>query len=192
MSETLKIVPYDPDWPRMFAAERDRIASVLGALALRIDHHGSTSVPGLAAKPVIDIQISVRSLEPIESYGSGLSRLGYVHVPHSDDSFCPFFHRPQRWPHTHHVHVVRAGGDEERRTLAFRDFLRAHPEAARSYEALKRDLAARHDASDFRAQQAYADAKTELVTRITEQALREGLPHELRGAQGTLAQEGQR
>lgn len=173
MRDAIEIVTYDPDWPQAFAAERDRIAAALGALALRIDHHGSTSVPGLAAKPVIDIQVSVASLEPIASYERGLVGLGYVHVPHPDDAFCPFFHRPQTWPHTHHVHVVRAGGDEERRTLAFRDHLRQHPDVARSYEALKRDLAARHDASDSRAQQAYADAKTEFVTRITERALRE-------------------
>jgi mono/diheme cytochrome c family protein len=61
----------------------------------------------------------------------GFERIGYAHVPHPDDSFCPFFRRPRQWPHSHHVHVVRAGDAEERRTLAFRDYLRAHPETAR-------------------------------------------------------------
>jgi GrpB-like predicted nucleotidyltransferase (UPF0157 family) len=134
------------------------------------------SVPGLGAKPVIDIQISVRALQPIEAYGTLLGRLGYVHVPHADDSFCPFFHKPAARPHTHHVHVVEAGGTEERRTLAFRDYLREHPEAAAEYERLKRALAATHNADDFASQQAYAEAKGTFVTTITERALAEGYP----------------
>lgn len=177
----LEIVPYDPAWPCAFSAERDRIASVLGELASRIDHHGSTGVPGLAAKPVIDIQVSVRRLQPLEAYGGPLARLGYVHLPHADDAVCPFFHRPAAWPHTHHVHVVASGGAEERRTLAFRDYLREHAEAARAYEDLKRALAARFDAATFASRQAYADAKTEFVGRITERALADGHPRDLRG-----------
>ena len=162
----IEIAPYDPNWPRAFEAERTRILRALGAAARRIDHHGSTAVPGLAAKPVIDIQISVERLHPLDAYAPALARLGYVHVPHPDDAVCPFFHRPADWPHTHHVHVVVAGGEEERRTLAFRDYLRAHPEAAREYEALKRHLAEMHDAADFSSHQAYADGKTEFVDRI--------------------------
>jgi GrpB-like predicted nucleotidyltransferase (UPF0157 family) len=172
----LEIVAYDAQWPHAFSAERDRIAAALGALAVRIDHHGSTSVPGLGAKPVIDIQISVRHLQPIEAYGTHLRQLGYVHVPHADDSFCPFFHRPAAWPHTHHVHVVASGGAEERRTLAFRDYLREHPEAAGEYERLKRAVAAMHNAADFQSQQAYAEAKGTFVTTVAERALAEGYP----------------
>ena len=171
----IHIVPYDPGWPSAFAAERDRIAAALGSVALRIDHNGSTSVTGLAAKPVIDIQISVRCLQPPEPYAAALTQLGYVHVPDPDDSFCVFFHQPRRWPHTHHVHVVQAGGGEERRTLAFRDYLREHPEAARAYEALKRGLALQHSATDFSSREAYADAKTAFVTDITDRALAKGI-----------------
>ena len=176
MREPIPIVAYDRAWPRLFEAERDGIRAVLGALALRIDHHGSTSVPGLAAKPVIDIQISVRQLHPIEAYEHLLARIGYVHVPHPDDAFCPYFHRPAAWPHTHHVHVVRHGGDEERRTLAFRDYLREHEDERRAYEDLKRGLAGRFGANEPSSQQAYADAKTDLITRITERALAAGYP----------------
>jgi GrpB-like predicted nucleotidyltransferase (UPF0157 family) len=147
----------------------------MGNLAIRIDHRGSTAVPGLAAKPVIDIQISVADLRQLYDYTARLARLGYVHVPHPD-AFCPFFHRPAAWPHTHHVHLVQSGGAEEGQTLAFRDYLREHPGAARAYERLKRELAPLHSAATFDSRQAYADAKTEFVTRITEQALAEGLP----------------
>src|SRR5690242_10267094 len=122
----IEIVPYDPTWPAAFEAERKRIAESLGALALRIEHNGSTAVPGLAAKPVIDIQVSVARLRPIEQYRPALEQLGYQHLPHPDDAFAPFFYRPAEWPHTHHVHVVEAGSAEEERTLAFRDFLRAN------------------------------------------------------------------
>jgi len=177
-TDALVIVPYDPAWPSAFAAERDRIAAVLGDLAVRIDHHGSTSVPDLAAKPIIDIQVSVRRLEPIAEYGDCLRRLGYVHVPHPDDAFAPFFHRPAAWPHTHHVHVVRSGSAAERETLAFRDYLRDHPDTAREYERLKRALAPRYSAATFDSRQAYADAKSDFVMRITERALTERPPRD--------------
>jgi GrpB-like predicted nucleotidyltransferase (UPF0157 family) len=188
MSESIQIESYNPEWPSAFSAERDRLAAVLGVLAVRIDHHGSTSVPGLAAKPIIDIQVSVHQLAPIAAYGGALATLGYVHVPHSDDDFCVFFHRPLAWPHTHHVHVVQSGGNEERRTLAFRDYLRQHPEAARAYEDLKRGLAPHYCAIDSSALQAYAEAKSAFVTEITGRALAEGYPFQLsavhRGKEG--------
>jgi GrpB-like predicted nucleotidyltransferase (UPF0157 family) len=160
------VTPYDPRWPIEFERERARLAAALGPAALRIDHNGSTAVPGLAAKPVIDIQVSVARLQPMDAYSPALAGLGYIHVPHDDDAFCPFFHRPASWPHTHHVHVVQAGGDEERRTLAFRDYLRAHPEAAREYAALKAQLAEAFSGDDFTSREAYAAAKSDFVTQI--------------------------
>ena len=177
MNEPLEIVPYDPQWRGAYSAERNRIAEALGALAVRIEHNGSTSVPGLAAKPIIDIQVSVRQLHPTDTYGALLQRLGYIHHPHPDDSFCPFFHKPATWPHTHHVHVVESGGAEERRTLAFRDYLREHPDVAREYEDLKRELAARYGAAGAASREAYAEAKTPFVTNVTERALEEGYPY---------------
>ena len=163
---TIAIVPYDPAWPLEFARERDRLQAALGDVALRIEHNGSTAVHGLAAKPVIDIQSSVARLQPLAVYAVPLARLGYVHVAGADDDRCPFFHRPAEWPHSHHLHVVEAGGAEERRTLAFRDYLRAHPEAAREYEGLKRALAAAFGGADAVAREAYANAKGEFVMRI--------------------------
>jgi GrpB-like predicted nucleotidyltransferase (UPF0157 family) len=165
------VVPYNARWPLQFEAERQRIGRALGALALRIDHNGSTAVPGLAAKPVIDIQVSVAQLHPIEPYIDRLAGLGYVHLPHADDGVCPFLHRPAEWPHTHHVHLVEAGGDEERRTLAFRDYLRDHAPAAREYETLKRRLAAEFSAADAASREAYANAKSEFIARIVGVAL---------------------
>jgi GrpB-like predicted nucleotidyltransferase (UPF0157 family) len=179
-THTLEIVPYDSGWPAAFEAEASRLRTVLGPLALRIDHNGSTSVPGLGAKPIIDMQISVAVLQPIDPYGERLRALGYVHVPHADDSFCPFFHRPPQWPHSHHVHVVEAGGAEERRTLAFRDYLRDHGDAAGEYEQLKRDLALQLRAITPEGRETYSHAKADFIERIMALALARGYPRELR------------
>jgi GrpB-like predicted nucleotidyltransferase (UPF0157 family) len=155
----------------LFEAEAERLRVALGAIALRIDHNGSTSIPGLRAKPVIDIQVSVASLEPLTAYGAPLAVLGYRHVPHPDDAFCPFFHRPADWPHTHHIHVVEHGGLEQRRTLAFRDYLRDHEDAAREYERLKLELARHFIGADHESREQYARAKSEFIERITREAL---------------------
>jgi len=179
MNKQLQVLPYNPHWVVEFEAERDRIANVIGGLAIRIEHNGSTAVPGLAAKPIIDIQMSVKQLHAISRYAEPLATLGYLHVPHVDDAFCPFFHRPSEWPHTHHVHVVEAGGEEERRTLAFRDYLREHSDVAREYAALKRRFAAFTDATRADSREAYANAKSGFIERVVQFALTAGYPHGL-------------
>jgi GrpB-like predicted nucleotidyltransferase (UPF0157 family) len=178
----IKIVAFDSGWPAAFDAEAVRLRAVLGNLALRIEHHGSTSIPNLAAKPIIDIQVSVAALQPLQAYGSRLAAIGYVHVPSPDDSFSPFFHRPAQWPHSHHVHVVEQGGLEERRTLAFRDYLRDNPGEAREYERLKRHLAALNGGSDAESRENYARAKSGFIERIVALALAAGYPE----SQGTV------
>src|SRR5262245_15834276 len=172
----IEIIPYDPGWPAAFEAEAARLRAGLGNLALRIDHHGSTAIPGLGAKPIIDIQVSVATLQPLRAYGGKLGAIGYSHVPHPDDSFCPFFHRPSHGPHTHHVHVVERGGREERRTLAFRDYLRDHPDVAREYEDFKRAVAAQIAAADVESLERYAAAKTDFIERVVAVALAKGYP----------------
>jgi len=176
MTSAIRVVPYDPRWPEVFEIESGRLRDALGPLALRIDHNGSTAVPGLAAKPIVDIQVSVASLQPLAPYRERLAQIGYVHVPHADDAFCPFFHRPAGWPHTHHVHLVRAGGEEERRTLAFRDYLRDHAAARHEYEALKRKLAGEFSADSAESREGYAIAKGELIERLIAAAFAAGYP----------------
>jgi GrpB-like predicted nucleotidyltransferase (UPF0157 family) len=175
--QPLHILPYDPAWPLEYEAERRRLLRALGAIARRIDHNGSTAVPGLDAKPIVDIQVSVDTLAPIAAFEVPLASLAYVHVPHADDAVCPFFHRPAAWPHTHHVHVVQYGGIEERRTLAFRDYLRENDAIAREYAALKRTLAAGFNATDAAAREEYAAAKGEFIERVIRTALAAGYPH---------------
>jgi GrpB-like predicted nucleotidyltransferase (UPF0157 family) len=176
MVQQLQISSYDPRWVLEFAAERGRIALALGELACSIDHNGSTTVPGLEAKPIIDIQVSVEQLQPIRAYAEPFATLGYFHVPHIDDAICPFFHRPIEWPHTHHIHVVQSGGHEERRTLAFREFLREHSDVAREYAALKKRLATLTNATDASSREMYANAKGEFIDQVVQTALAAGYP----------------
>lgn len=168
------IAPYDPDWPVMFAAEALRIRQALGDLALRIEHVGSTSVPGLAARPVIDIQVSVPSLEPADRYRTRLAELSYTHFPLGPfDLVYPLFKKPAEWPSTHHVHLCVAGSEQERDHLAFRDFLRRNSTVAAEYVMLKRQLAARHDGRTMESQERYSLSKTEFVRSVLARALAE-------------------
>jgi GrpB-like predicted nucleotidyltransferase (UPF0157 family) len=161
------ISQYDSSWPALFEEEAYRLRAVLGSTALRIEHVGSTAVPGLAAKPVIDIQVSVASLAPHGRYVDVMSSLGYRHVALGDfDLVYPFFHKPVEWPGTHHVHLCEVGSEQEWRHLAFRDYLRAHPDVAAQYELLKRDLARRHNASTPRSMERYSLAKSEFVADV--------------------------
>ena len=173
---SIRISPYDPACPGAFEAEARRIASALGSAAVRIDHVGSTAVPGLAAKPVIDIQVSVRALHPLEPHLLPLVAIGYTHVPHPDDATCPFLHRPSNWPHSHHLHLCEAGGSEERRNLAFRDFLREHPHEAAAYADQKRRLALLFSSASFESRNAYAKAKSGFIEPAILRALRLGYP----------------
>jgi GrpB-like predicted nucleotidyltransferase (UPF0157 family) len=138
------VVDHDPTWATDAAAEIDRLRVALGPVAVRVEHIGSTAVPGLAAKPIIDLQVSVAALEPRERYVRPLERAGYLFAPSPDTPDRRFFARPPERPRSHHVHVCAAGSQAEHRHLAVRDFLRAHPDEAERYGALKRSVAARH------------------------------------------------
>ena len=136
-TDPVAIVAYDPTWPDRFATWRAQLAAELGETARRIDHVGSTSVPELAAKPTIDIQVGVDAVEDEGSYSPGLERLGLV--LRSRDRLHRFFRPPQGKPRDVHVHVCRVGGTWEREHLLFRDHLRTHPLARRQYAAAKRE-----------------------------------------------------
>jgi len=138
----IEVVDYDPEWPERFAAEEARLREALGDEAVRIEHVGSTSVPGLAAKPNVDIQVSVPDVYDRDAYFPLLFRLGYEHVPDTEFVDYPFFGWPSaKAPRTFNLHVCQAGSENERRHLAFRDHLRSDPVARDEYAALKRRLA---------------------------------------------------
>jgi GrpB-like predicted nucleotidyltransferase (UPF0157 family) len=167
----IRIVPYDCDWPPRFEDEAARIRDALAGLAVRIEHVGSTAVPRLAAKPVIDIQVSVAKLEGPGVYVAPLARIGYSHIALGpSDLVYPYFQKPAEWPSTHHVHLCAAGSELERRHLAFRDYLRGHPETAARYVDLKRALAAQHDGATLESRERYSLAKSQFVDSVLKQA----------------------
>ena len=146
------IAAYHPAWPGRFEAERARIAAALGERALRVEHIGSTAVPGLAAKPIVDILVEVARLEDAD-----LERAGYVLRVREER------HRMFRTPELDvHVHVWPTGHPDIADQLAFRDRLRASPEDRAAYEALKRELATR----DWPDMNHYAEAKGPLIREI--------------------------
>jgi GrpB-like predicted nucleotidyltransferase (UPF0157 family) len=169
---SVEVVPYDPSWPMLFDAEEKVLRRVLAIwLVGPIEHIGSTAVPGLAAKPVIDIMAGVRTLEDSRPAIAAASELGYCYSPYRTDTehwFC----KPSPAYRTHHLHLIPRGSEEWIRTLAFRDYLRTHSGVAAEYEALKRRLADQYRFD----REAYTEAKHPFITRVTDVAWKEGYP----------------
>ena len=137
-----RLVDYDPGWPAAFESERAHVAEALGDLALEIQHMGSTAVPGLAAKPVLDLLAGLRTLGLPPERIAAVERLGYEYKGEYGLPGRLFF-RKGGGRRTHHLHAVKHGSELWRRHLAFRDYLRAHPDEAERYAAEKRRAAAR-------------------------------------------------
>jgi GrpB-like predicted nucleotidyltransferase (UPF0157 family) len=161
------VVTYDPSWPGRFEAERQRLGDALPG-ALSIDHVGSTSVPGLAAKPIIDIVVVVPEAEEIAADVSALDRLGYVFRPLAfpEDGDHLFFVKDTAGRRTHHLHVFGARSSKPQENRVFRAYLAAHPEEARRYEAAKRAAAEAHPDSRGR----YAGAKEAVMFELLERS----------------------
>lgn len=160
----IRLHDYDPGWPARFEAEAARIRAALGPRAIVLEHTGSTSVPGLAAKPVIDITLGVRDSAAEGDYVPDLEAAGYELTVREPDWF---EHRLLKNPtRTVNLHVFPAGSPEIERMLAFRDWLRADDADRALYERTKRELAARQWAYV----QDYADAKTAVIWAILERA----------------------
>jgi GrpB-like predicted nucleotidyltransferase (UPF0157 family) len=144
LDPAVRIVDYDAAWASQAQDELHRLKAALGPVAVRLEHVGSTAVPGLAAKPILDLQLSVPAIEPRPAYVEPLERLGYTFLPDTEFPDYHFFAKPSERPRSHHLHVCEVGSEHEFRHVAVRDFLRAHNREAVVYAALKRELAARH------------------------------------------------
>jgi GrpB-like predicted nucleotidyltransferase (UPF0157 family) len=163
-STRILIVDYDPHWPELFRREADRIRTALGSGALLIEHAGSTSVPGLAAKPVIDIVVAVADSTDENAYMSALESVGYVLRIREPEWFQ---HRMFKGPGPEtNLHVFSAGCSEIDRTLLFRDWLRSSAADRDLYARTKLELAQR----EWEHIQNYADAKTAVIGEIMERA----------------------
>ena len=163
----VRIVDHDPAWAERAREELCRIGDAIGPAAVRLEHVGSTAVPGLAAKPIIDLQVSVADVGDRAAYLPPLERLGYLFAPAPESPDFHFFGRPPERPRTHHVHVCQSGSDQEHRHLAVRDYLRTHPEEAAAYATHKRDVVARHPEDRL----AYIAGKHEHVVALERRAL---------------------
>jgi GrpB-like predicted nucleotidyltransferase (UPF0157 family) len=170
--DEIVLVEYDPRWPQLFAEEAARIRQALDdGLLTRIEHFGSTAVPGLTAKPIIDLLVGVRSLEEAKRVAiPELEVLGYAYWYDNPDQEHMFFVKglPPNGPRSHHIHRVEPQRVFWERLL-FRDYLRKYPEEAAQYHGLKQELAARFAAD----REAYTEAKGAYVRAVTERAIAE-------------------
>lgn len=166
--EPITVVEYDPEWSERYAEEERRIRDAVGDHIFAIEHIGSTAVPGLGAKPIVDIMGGVETLADAELCIEPLKRLGYDYRPELEESMPRrrYFRRTTSDVHTHHLHVVERSSEFWDRHLLFRDYLRDHDAVAQRYEDLKRELAERH-AHDI---EGYTQAKTPFIRKTVERA----------------------
>jgi GrpB-like predicted nucleotidyltransferase (UPF0157 family)/predicted nucleotidyltransferase len=169
-NEPVRIDAYDPSWPAHFERERRALEKTLAhSITGGIHHVGSTSVPGLAAKPIIDILVGVAELESSRAFIKPLGELGYLYAPYRADEML-WFCKPDPAHRTHHLHLVPTGSPRFRAELAFRDYLCAHPDVAQDYATLKRSLATQleHD------REAYTEAKAAFIRDVLDRAAGDG------------------
>ena len=163
--EPIEIKDYDPQWPAQFADIARRVhAAFAGGLRITVEHVGSTSVVGLAAKPMIDLNVVVPTREDIPDAIARLATLGYVHQGNLGISGREAFRSPLGLP-PHHLYLCAGDNAEHRRQIAFRDYLRANGDIAGRYADLKRTLAVQHGSN----RTAYSEAKTEFIETTLQQ-----------------------
>jgi GrpB-like predicted nucleotidyltransferase (UPF0157 family) len=159
MEEPIRVVPYDPQWPERFERERALLAEAIGPWAVGGVHHvGSTAVPGLDAKPTIDVLVGVEDLASARGCFESLAELGYLYAPYRPEEM-HWFCKPSPSRREFHLHLVPVDSSRFQDELAFRDRLRADPKLAREYAELKRSLAARFP----RDREFYTKAKGEFI-----------------------------
>lgn len=175
--DPIVISPYDSRWPQSFEEERDRIEPVLSPwLARPIEHIGSTSIPGMPAKAIIDMVAVIGVIADVLDAVGPLSALGWLQAPEpGDDEHCRrSFCTPSIANRTHHLHVVEEASDQWQELLAFRDYLRTRPGLASGYAALKRELAMIHG-SDPNRREPYRRGKSLFIQEVTGLGLADGL-----------------
>lgn len=162
MPERVIIVPYDPEWPCQFEQERAVLGAVFAGNDVVIEHIGSTAVPGLGAKPVIDVMVGLSQLLEADARVAALEAVGYEYVQEYEMQLPQrrYFRKPRLGPRAYHLHCVVKGSSFWVHHLAFRDYLRAHPESVAAYYELKRDLAVRFSKKEYTA------AKSSFIERI--------------------------
>lgn len=163
----VEVVPYDPAWPLVFEAEAKLLTKLLGKEIVRIHHIGSTSVPGLPAKPIIDMLAEVRNIEALDGINERMTSAGYTPMGEYGIAGRRYFFKGSPDLHTHHLHVFAEGHSEVARHLLFRGYLLSHPEETREYASLKESLAAKFP-SDI---EAYMQGKDAFIKELDRKAV---------------------
>lgn len=159
MKRVIEVVPHDPRWSEQFEQEADELIAIFGEEIVAIHHIGSTSIPGIVAKPIIDVLVEVRDIERIDAFNEAMTARGYIPKGAFGIAGRRFFIKGSETERTHHIHVferAHAGSPQPstfERHIAFRDYLRAHPNEAQAYSRLKAELARRfpHDIDGYTA-----------------------------------------
>jgi GrpB-like predicted nucleotidyltransferase (UPF0157 family) len=167
MADEILIYLYSEEWPYLFRELGGRLRESLGDVAVRIDHIGSTAVPGLSAKPIIDIQISVHHLEKIDSYRSRIEAVGFRHRSDNPD-LTKRYYREMPGNRRTHIHVREEGSWSQQFALLFRDYMRCHPAACSEYADLKDKLADQYRSD----REKYVEAKEPMIWSIMNKASR--------------------
>ena len=170
MSLTTDICDYDPRWPALFEAERLKIQEKLGRLVLEIHHVGSTAVPGMKAKPEIDLLIVVKSISDINAINSSMAELGYAVRGECGIAGRHYYSKNTQCARTHKAHVCEISHSNVARQIAFRDYMRDHPKDAQEYAALKMRLAK----SNSKGMAEYLEGKRNYIEGIIHAALKQG------------------
>jgi GrpB-like predicted nucleotidyltransferase (UPF0157 family) len=161
--ETVDLAPYSSEWPREFDSEATRLSSALASLSCAIEHIGSTAVPGLAAKPILDIAVGAPPAAPFDEIRLSLERLGYEYRGDAkDEGGHVFVRETQPRLRTHHLHVVAYEGSQWKAYLSFRDWLRHNASARTAYQAAKQALASEHQHD----RRAYTAAKAGIIASL--------------------------
>lgn len=171
VSEEIDIVPYDSKWPQAFEKEAQVLRSKFPRVTRRIEHFGSTAMPGISSKPIVDMLVEVSSLKEVKKeVVPALTAEGYDYfwrptIGNEPPYYAWFIKRDSKGKRTHHIHMVEADSELWDR-IYFRDYLRQYPQEAKSYEKLKIDLSKRYQNDRV----SYTKAKTDFITSITEKA----------------------
>ncbi len=168
MAREMNVVPYDAGWPALYEREKNALMGILGELVLDIQHFGSTSIDGMAAKPTIDVMVVVGAIAPVDVYGEAMAASGYIARGEQGIHGRRYFVRLKEDGENHaaHVHIYEKGNPHIADELLFRDFLRADREAFAEYENVKRVASEKHRHSPGE----YQDAKAGFVKGIMEKA----------------------
>jgi GrpB-like predicted nucleotidyltransferase (UPF0157 family) len=167
-SAPLVIVDYNPDWPRLYEEEKALVLKAIGHIIADIEHIGSTAIPGLGAKPVVDLMVGLHHLDDAVECIPLLDAIGHTYHPEFEDQVPErrFFRKGPDWARTHHIHMVERSSDFWADRILFRNYMRTHEEDAMVYLIMKKELAARFGSN----RRGYSDAKASFVTAILAKA----------------------